>query len=121
GCPKMSQNVPPAKDVTSSWGRAGVSRDRPRNRLVTPRVTFASLPPRPRVLMRSLFAALTLALLTGPALAEPAKDPRRKYPKILKPGDHGVGRLAPDLGFTDVYGKAGKLSDYKDKKAVVIA
>ncbi|HKB04360.1 MAG TPA: redoxin family protein, partial [Gemmataceae bacterium] len=48
-------------------------------------------------------------------------EPVRQGPKILKPGDHGVGRQAPDVAFTDVTGKAGKLGDFKDKKAVVVA
>ncbi|HEX3148650.1 MAG TPA: redoxin family protein [Gemmataceae bacterium] len=71
--------------------------------------------------MRSLFAVLVAALFSVPVFAEPAKEADRRYPKILKPGEHGVGRLAPDIAFTDVNGKTGKVSDFKDKKAVVIA
>jgi thiol-disulfide isomerase/thioredoxin/mono/diheme cytochrome c family protein len=71
--------------------------------------------------MRPLLAFLTLAFLTGPAFAEPDKEPVRKYPKVLKPGDHGVGRLAPDIAFTDINGKVGKLSDFKDRTALVVA
>ncbi|HEY6168814.1 MAG TPA: redoxin family protein [Verrucomicrobiae bacterium] len=45
----------------------------------------------------------------------------RQGPRVLKPGDVGVGRLVPDLSFTDVAGKGGRLSDYKTSKALVIA
>jgi thiol-disulfide isomerase/thioredoxin len=48
-------------------------------------------------------------------------EPVRQGPAVLKPGDHGVGRLVPDIAFTDVTGRAGKLSDLKDHKAVVVA
>src|SRR3954468_2249140 len=70
--------------------------------------------------MRRLSLALLLAVVAGPALADPAKDPVRKAPRILKPAEYGVGKLTPDVAFTDTTGKAGKLSDFKDKKAVVI-
>jgi mono/diheme cytochrome c family protein len=70
--------------------------------------------------MRRLSIALLLAVLAGPALAEPNKEPIRKAPRVVKPAEHGVGKLAPDVGFTDTTGKAGKLSDFKDQKAVVV-
>jgi peroxiredoxin len=47
-------------------------------------------------------------------------EPIRVGPKVLKPGAHGVGRQAPDIAFTAVGGKSGKLSDFKDKQAVVV-
>src|SRR5262245_66289166 len=71
--------------------------------------------------MRLLPIALFPVLLVAPARAEPEKEPIRKYPKVLKPGEHGVGKLAPDIAFTDINGKPGKLSDYKHKKALVVA
>ena len=45
----------------------------------------------------------------------------RQAPKLVDPRAHNIGRLIPDLEFTDTEGKAGKLSDYKDKQALVIA
>jgi peroxiredoxin/mono/diheme cytochrome c family protein len=63
---------------------------------------------------------LALLILAAPAFADPAKDPVRKAPRIVKPAEHGVGVLAPDVAFTDVTGRSGKLSDFKDKKAVVV-
>lgn len=65
-------------------------------------------------------AHLVKAVLGADPKPGPA-EPVRQGPKVLKPGDRGVGRQAPDVAFTDVNGKAGKLSDYKDRKAVVVA
>lgn len=48
-------------------------------------------------------------------------EPVRVGPKILKPAEAGVGRQVPDIAFKDINGKAGKLSDFKDKKTVVVA
>jgi thiol-disulfide isomerase/thioredoxin len=48
-------------------------------------------------------------------------EPVRVGPKVLKPGEAGIGRQVPDIAFKDITGKAGKLSDFKDKKAVVVA
>ncbi len=51
----------------------------------------------------------------------PADDSPRQGPKVLKATDRDVGRLMPDLSFTDLNGQSGKLSDYKSSKALVIA
>jgi thiol-disulfide isomerase/thioredoxin len=49
-------------------------------------------------------------------------DPSPKEsPKLRLPGEAGVGRLVPDVAFTDLAGKAGKLSDFKSSKLTVIA
>ena len=45
----------------------------------------------------------------------------REGPKVLHPGEHGVGRFVPDLSFTDINGNRHKLSDFRDAKALVIA
>ena len=50
-----------------------------------------------------------------------ADDSPRQGPKLLKAAERGVGRLAPDLEFTDIDGSPGKLSDFKMSKALVIA
>ncbi|MHC4841051.1 MAG: redoxin domain-containing protein [Planctomycetota bacterium] len=44
----------------------------------------------------------------------------RQAPKPVDPRQHRIGQQIPDVEFTDVTGKAGKLSDYADKKAVVV-
>ena len=67
----------------------------------------------------------------GPATA-PAETPAapaattplvilREGPKLLKPAEAGVGRLIPDLSFTDLDGRAGKLSDFHSAKILVVA
>ena len=53
--------------------------------------------------------------------ASPADDSPREGPKVLKAAERGVGRLVPDLSFTDIHGQSGKLSDFKSSKALVIA
>ena len=44
----------------------------------------------------------------------------RKGPVILKPGDVGIGRMVPDVAFTDLSGAAHKLSDFRNAKALAI-
>jgi thiol-disulfide isomerase/thioredoxin len=62
----------------------------------------------------------------GPPAAEPdpapaRPDPIRNAPKMRKPGEAGIGRLVPDVAFTDLAGKPGKLSDFKASKLAVVA
>lgn len=40
---------------------------------------------------------------------------------LLRPADHGVGRFVADLSFTDIHGKDGSLSSFKEKKLIVVA
>lgn len=47
--------------------------------------------------------------------------PVRQGPKPIDAVAHGVGRWVPDLPFTTISGKQGKLSDFKRKKALVVA
>ena len=42
-------------------------------------------------------------------------------PIVQKPGDLGVGRLVPDVAFTDLSGQARKLSSFRDRKGLVLA
>jgi thiol-disulfide isomerase/thioredoxin/mono/diheme cytochrome c family protein len=79
------------------------------------------------------FAVFTLALGasvnaddTPKAKADPKAEPKadlnpKEAPKLRLPGEAGVGRLVPDVAFTDLTGKAGKLSDFKASKLTVIA
>jgi thiol-disulfide isomerase/thioredoxin len=53
----------------------------------------------------------------APKKAAPLKDP----PRVLRAADAGVGRLVGDAAFTDLAGKPGKLSDFKDSKLLVVA
>ncbi|MEK6262518.1 MAG: redoxin domain-containing protein [Planctomycetota bacterium] len=50
-----------------------------------------------------------------------ADEPLRQGPVRVTPGDHGVGRMVPDLKLTDIDGRSFKLSDLKEDRAVVIA
>lgn len=45
----------------------------------------------------------------------------QEWPMTLLPQESGIGRLVADVSFTDITGKAGKLSDFKASKATVIA
>jgi len=52
---------------------------------------------------------------------EPTKGDLKSAPRVLKPADVGVGKFIPDVAFTDLAGKAGKLSDSKAAKFTVVA
>lgn len=41
-------------------------------------------------------------------------------PEVLKPGEVGIGRMIPDLGFTTLDGKSASLGGFKDKKGLVV-
>ncbi len=56
----------------------------------------------------------------GKAAPKPNVESPREGPKQLKGSEVGVGRMMPDVTFTDVNGKTGKLSDFKSSKALVI-
>src|SRR5438034_787068 len=44
----------------------------------------------------------------------------REGPVVIGARDNGVGERVSDLSFVDLEGKAGRLSDYRDQKALVI-
>ncbi|MCE9564333.1 MAG: redoxin family protein [Planctomycetes bacterium] len=48
-------------------------------------------------------------------------DPVKNPPKVLRASEAGVGKLIPDVAFTDLAGKAGKLSDVKSEKLTIVA
>jgi hypothetical protein len=54
------------------------------------------------------------------ACAEGAAQSVREGPVVLSPRGLVLGERVADLAFTDLEGKAGKLSDYKDRRAVVV-
>lgn len=75
-----------------------------------------------RCLLRMALAVVVIQ--AGCAMAWGADkdtDAIREAPKVLRPGDLGVGQMIPDVPFTTIDGKSGKLSDFKGKKALVIA
>ncbi|MFO0822702.1 MAG: redoxin family protein [Gemmataceae bacterium] len=65
---------------------------------------------------------------TGKGLAEPnttpstpKPDPIKNPPRVLRAAEAGIGKLIPDVSFTDTAGKSGKLSDFKASKFTVVA
>ncbi len=49
-----------------------------------------------------------------------AKPPVREAPSVLDGREHGIGRTIPDVEFADLNGQAGRLSELRDARAVVI-
>jgi len=54
-------------------------------------------------------------------LAGAPSAPLRQGPKPIDAQAHGVGRWVPDLSYVTADGKKGKLSGFKNKKALVVA
>ncbi|MBO93293.1 MAG: hypothetical protein CMI32_00135 [Opitutales bacterium] len=69
---------------------------------------------------RKLSAIITCVGLVSLLTAAPS-TPVRQGPKPIDATAHGVGRWVPDLSFTTIDGKQGKLSDFQTKKALVVA
>ena len=70
-----------------------------------------------------LIAVLAVAAFTGAILSQDTETPATEVKRAPAPVDareYGIGRLLPDLAFTDTDGKKAKLSDYADKQALVI-
>lgn len=55
-----------------------------------------------------------------PEQALAVRPPVREAPSVLKGSENGIGREIPDLEFTDLNGKSGRLSELGGKKPVVI-
>lgn len=70
------------------------------------------------MIRRLVHAAACSLLLLAPAFA--AESPR-EGPRVLLASERGVGRLVPNLAFTAVDGRSGKLSDFRSAPALVIA
>ena len=56
-----------------------------------------------------------------PAAKPDKADPVKNAPRVLRGSEVGVGKLIPDVAFTDFTGKAGKLSDFKSAKLTIVA
>ncbi len=70
--------------------------------------------------MNALLATFLLAGLASHLAAVPSNS-LKQGPKPIDGDLHGVGRWIPNLSFVAVEGKKGKLSDFKSKKALVVA
>ena len=57
----------------------------------------------------------------APPRYEPGTESPRQAPEILRGADHGVGRMVADFSFTDLEGRARRLSDIAGREGVVIA
>jgi len=69
-----------------------------------------------------LLALLLIAGLTTAAVSQEAEKPKeeiKQAPKLVDNREYNIGRQVADIAFTDVDGKAGKLSDYKGQPLVV--
>ncbi|HEV3384409.1 MAG TPA: redoxin family protein, partial [Gemmata sp.] len=66
-----------------------------------------------------LTAAFTIIANADEPKTKP--DPVKQAPRVLKPAEAGVGRLIPDVVFSDLSGKVGKLSDFRTAKLTVVA
>lgn len=71
------------------------------------------------MIMRVILSITPLALVSFLAAAPSASV--RQGPIPIDASTHGVGRWVSDLSFITIDGKKGKLSDFKDKKALVVA
>jgi hypothetical protein len=59
--------------------------------------------------------------LAAPKGPTPPEAPVRQGPQPVRPGDHGVGRLVPDVSLTDLSGKTHQLSELSKQHLVVLA
>lgn len=75
-----------------------------------------------RLLFLGSAVALAGALVFKPDIIDNNKEKTsaRSAPRVIKASDHGVGRLVPDLAFTDLNGKKGRLSDFQKARSLVI-
>ena len=87
-------------------------------------VTLAEIRGAARLLARSRDGApVAPAPEASPtaAAAPAAAESPRQGPVVVRAAERGVGRLVPDLPFTDLAGRPGRLSDYRTAPALVIA
>ncbi len=71
--------------------------------------------------MKLRFLLMPGLLLAAVQLMASPDAPVRQAPRLLRAVEHGVGRLVPDVALTDLNGKSVRLSDFKAKRALVIA
>lgn len=67
----------------------------------------------------ALSFAAGLAAAAGPS-AGGTDESVREGPRVLKAGEHGVGRLVPDVAFLDVDGKPGRLAEARGRRVTVV-
>ncbi len=67
-----------------------------------------------------LFSVLVCASALSASAADPAPSPRQG-PRVIRAAEHGVGRLVPDVAFTDLDDRPGRFSDFRSSRLLVIA
>ena len=70
--------------------------------------------------MKTLLSALSLTILAVHLSAVPSAS-LKQGPRPMDAVANGIGRWVPDVAFVTVEGKKGRLSDFKGKKALVVA
>jgi peroxiredoxin len=70
--------------------------------------------------IRALLLTCVAYCLSVAGAADPER-PLRQGPTWLKPSEHSVGRMVPDMQLTDIDGTRFRLSDLSDKTAIVLA
>lgn len=71
--------------------------------------------------MRLTALALALMLASAAPRAQAADANPKEAPRVLLAAHAGVGTFVPDVSFTDLAGKAGKLSEFKGSKLTIVA
>lgn len=61
------------------------------------------------------------ATSAAPPRYEPESSSPRQEPKVLRPADHGIGRMVPDVSLTDLDGRRRQLAEIAAGQALVIA
>ena len=69
----------------------------------------------------SMSAVIALGIGLTAIGQERASSPARQGPKLLNPGEHGIGGMVADFEFKDLSGKPHRLKDFANQKAIVIA
>ena len=70
--------------------------------------------------MKTLVSAVSLTILAVHLSAVPSAS-LKQGPRPIDAVANGIGRWVPDVAFVTVEGKKGRLSDFKGKKALVVA
>ncbi len=69
----------------------------------------------------SMFAVIAFGIGLTAKGQERVSSPVRQGPKVLTPGEHGIGGMVADIEFKDLSGKTHRLRDFSNQKAIVIA
>jgi thiol-disulfide isomerase/thioredoxin len=74
-----------------------------------------------RISALGLTMILALAVNAQQSAVSTRIDTLKQAPRVIRGVEAGVGRMIADVGFTDLAGKSGKLSDFKNAKLTVVA